>query len=177
MQHISLARLISLQTRNSAAYKGIMALVYRERCHDFVQGTTIDIVKSMDEAPDIHHIFPEAYCIKKGYKREKWNSIVNKTPLLPESNRQIGGEAPSAYSKRVMRKAEIDEAELRARVESHLVDYDLFITDDFDGYFIARAKAIMKAIEAAMGKSIADKGSEQTINIYGVTLEDQPKEA
>ena len=30
----------------------------------------------------------------------------------------------------------------------------------------------MKAIEAAMGKSIADKGSEQTINIYGVTLED-----
>lgn len=172
--YFSATRLISLQTRNSAAYKGIMALVYRERCHDFVQGTTIDIVKSMDEAPDIHHIFPEAYCIKKGYKREKWNSIVNKTPLLPESNRQIGGEAPSAYSKRVMRKAEIDEAELRARVESHLVDYDLFITDDFDGYFIARAKAIMKAIEAAMGKLIADKGSEQTINIYGVTLEDQP---
>ena len=175
--YFSATRLISLQTRNSAAYKGIMALVYRERCHDFVQGTTIDIVKSMDEAPDIHHIFPEAYCIKKGYKREKWNSIVNKTPLLPESNRQIGGEAPSAYSKRVMRKAEIDEAELRARVESHLVDYDLFITDDFDGYFIARAKAIMKAIEAAMGKLIADKGSEQTINIYGVTLEDQPKES
>ena len=28
-----------------------------------------------------------------------------------------------------------------------------------------------------MGKLIADKGSEQTINIYGVTLEDQPKES
>ena len=170
--YFSASRLISLQTRNSAAYKGIMALVYRGRCHDFVQGTTIDIVKSMDEAPDIHHIFPEAYCIKMGYKKEKWNSIVNKTPLLPESNRQIGGEAPSIYSKRVMRKAEIDEVEYRSRVESHLVDYSYFIVDDFDGYFIARAKAIMKAIEAAMGKSIADKGSEQTINIYGVTLED-----
>ena len=170
--YFSATRLISLQTRNSAAYKGIMALVYRERCHDFVQGTTIDIVKSMDEAPDIHHVFPEAYCTKMGYKREKWNSIVNKTPLLPESNRQIGGEAPSVYSRRVMRKAEIDEAELRSRVESHLVDFDLFMADDFDGYFIARAKAIMKAIEAAMGKTIADKGSEQTKNIYGVTLED-----
>ena len=88
--YFSATRLISLQTRNSAAYKGIMALVYRERCHDFVQGTTIDIVKSMDEAPDIHHIFPEAYCIKMGYKKDKWNSILNKTPLLPESNRQIG---------------------------------------------------------------------------------------
>jgi hypothetical protein len=170
--YFSATRLISLQTRNSAAYKGIMALVYRGRCHDFVRGTTIDIVKSMDEAPDIHHIFPEAYCIKMGYKKEKWNSIVNKTPLLPESNRQIGGDAPSAYSKRVMRKAEIDESEFRSRVESHLVDYESFIVDDFDSYFIARAKAIMKTIETAMGKTIADKGSEQTINLYGVSLEE-----
>jgi hypothetical protein len=75
-----------------------------------------------------------------------------------------------------MRKAAIDESEYRARVESHLVDYDSFIVDNFDSYFILRAKAIMKAIEEAMGKTIADKGSEQTINIYGVTLEDQPKE-
>lgn len=170
--YFSATRLISLQTRNSAAYKGIMALVYRERCYDFVRGTTIDIVKSMDEAPDIHHIFPEVHCIKMGYKKEKWNSIVNKTPLLPESNRQIGGEAPSVYSGRIMRKAKIDETELRTRVESHLVNYDFFIADDFDNYFIARAKSIMKVIEAAMEKTIADKGSEQTINLYGVSLED-----
>lgn len=107
-----------------------------------------------------------------GYKKDKWNSIINKTPLLPESKRQIGGEAPSVYSKRIMKKAEIDEAELRTRVESHLVDYGCFITDDFDGYFIARAKALMKTIESAMGKTIADKDSEQTINVYGTRLID-----
>ena len=50
--------------------------------------------------------------------------------------------------------------------------YDRFIVDDFDGYFVARAKALMKVIETAMGKRIADKGSEQTINLYGVSLED-----
>ncbi len=72
-----------------------------------------------------------------------------------------------------MRKAAINEAELRSRIESHLIDYDRFIVDDFDGYFIARAKSILKAIEAAMGKRIADKGSEQTINIYGGSLEEQ----
>lgn len=170
--YFSATRLISLQTRNSAAYKGIMALVYREQCRDFMKGTTIDIVKSMDEAPDIHHIFPEAYCQKMGYKREKWNSIINKTPLLPESNRQIGGEAPREYSKKIKQKAEIDDNELRFRVESHLVNFNFFIANDFDNYFIDRAKAIMKVIEAAMGKRIADKGSEQTINIYGVSLED-----
>ena len=170
--YFSATRLLSLQTRNSAAYKGIMALVYREQCRDFMQGITMDIVKSMDESPDIHHIFPEAYCKKMGLDKTKWNSIVNKTPLLPASNRQIGGDAPSVYSGNIMKKAEIDEAELRFRIESHLVNYDYLIADNFDHYFIARAKAILKVIEAAMGKTIADKGSEQTIKEYGCSLED-----
>ena len=170
--YFSATRLLSLQTRNSAAYKGIMALVYREQCRDFMQGITMDIVKSMDESPDIHHIFPEAYCKKKGFDKNKWNSIVNKTPLLPASNRQIGGEAPSVYSKSIMKKAEIDEAELKYRVESHLVDYDFFIADDFDGYFITRAKAILRVIEDAMGKTISDKGAEHTIKEFGCSLED-----
>lgn len=170
--YFSATRLMSLQTRNSAAYKGIMALVYRESCRDFMKGTTMDIVKSMDESPDIHHIFPEAYCIKQGYPKAKWNSIINKTPLLPESNRQIGGEAPSKYSQKIMKAAQIDETQLRLRVESHLVNYAAFIQDDFDTYFIDRAKAIMKVIEGAMEKTISDKGSEQTINSYGVGLED-----
>lgn len=170
--YFSASRLISLQTRNSAAYKGIMALVYRESCRDFMKGTTMDIVKSMDESPDIHHIFPEAYCIKQRYPKSRWNSIINKTPLLPESNRQIGGEAPSKYSQKIMKTAQIDEAQFRLRVESHLVNYDAFIQDDFDLYFIDRAKAIMKVIEGAMEKTISDKGSEQTIKNYGVSLED-----
>ena len=168
----SATRLISLQTRNSAAYKGIMALVYRESCRDFMKGTTIDIVKSMDESPDIHHIFPEAYCISMGYPKEKWNSIVNKTPLLPESNRQIGGEAPSKYSQKIIKRAQIDEAQLKMRVESHLVNYDYFIKDDFNNYFVERAKTILKVIELAMGKNIADKASEQTIELYGCSLEE-----
>lgn len=170
--YFSATRLISLQTRNSAAYKGIMALVYREQCRDFMLGITMDIVKSMDDAPDIHHIFPEAHCIKQGYDKSKWNSIINKTPLLASSNRQIGGEAPSKYSLKIMKNAQIDETELRMRVESHLVNFEAFIADDFDTYFIDRAKSIMKVIEFAMGKTISDKGSEQTIKIYGEALED-----
>lgn len=170
--YFSATRLLSLQTRNSAAYKGIMALVYREQCRDFMQDITMDIVRSMDESPDIHHIFPEAYCKKMSYDKTKWNSIVNKTPLLPASNRQIGGEAPSKYSKNIMNKAEIDETELKRRVESHLINYEYFIVNDFGNYFIERAKAILKVIEKAMGKTIADKGAEQTIKEYGCSLED-----
>ena len=86
----SATRLLTLQTRLSAAYKGIMALLYKEKCRDFMNDTTIDLVNSMVQSPDIHHIFPEAYCVKSGIKRQRYNSIINKTPILPETNRSIG---------------------------------------------------------------------------------------
>lgn len=165
----SATRLLSLQTRNSAAYKGIMALIYREQGRDFMKGITMDVVKSMDESPDIHHIFPEAYCISR-YKKEKWNSIVNKTPILPASNRSIGGSAPSIYLKKIMIDANIDEAQLRQRIESHLINYDALASDDFDSFFIDRAKKLLTIIENAMGKKVADRSSEQTINAFGESL-------
>ena len=165
----SATRLLSLQTRNSAAYKGIMALIYKEQCRDFIKGITMDVVKSMDESPDIHHIFPENYC-KDRYKKEKWNSIVNKTPILAVSNRSIGGIAPSLYLKRIMRDAGIDEQELIVRAESHLVDYAALCSDDFNSYFVDRAKKLLALIERAMGKKVPDRGSEQTVNAFGESL-------
>lgn len=166
----SATRLLTLQTRLSAAYKGIMALIYKECSQDFLTGTMMDVVKSMDEMPDIHHIFPEAYCKRKDYPRAKYNSIVNKTPLLPASNRSIGGDAPSEYSKRILKTAGIDEAELRLRVKSNLVDFNDFMADDFDSYFVSRAKALLNVIEKAMGKSVADRDSEQTREQFGHSL-------
>ena len=124
----------------------------------------------MDESPDIHHIFPEAYCKKNNFDKTKWNSIINKTPLLPASNRQIGGDAPSLYSKRIIKISDIDEVQLIQRIESHLINYQYFIKDDFDEYFIERAKSLLGIIESAMGKVVADRNSEQTIKEFGVSL-------
>lgn len=168
----SSTRLLTLQTRLSAAYKGIMALLYREKCQDFMNATTIDLVNSMIESPDIHHIFPEAYCVKQGIKRQKYNSIINKTPILPATNRSIGGHAPSVYTQTILKKVDgLTEAELRERIESHKVNYDALVADDFDTYFIDRAKAILNLIESAMGKKVADRGAENTVDSFGASLE------
>lgn len=63
-----------------------------------MRGISIDILNSMEIAPEIHHIFPQNHCVKMEYERQKWNSVINKTPLPPESNREIGGTALSVYS-------------------------------------------------------------------------------
>ena len=167
----SATRLLTLQTRLSAAYKGIMALLYKEKCRDFMNDTTIDLVNSMIESPDIHHIFPEAYCQSCGIKRQKYNSIVNKTPILPATNRSIGGKAPSIYTKEILKKVDnLTEDVLRSRIESHLVNYDYLVNDKFDEYFVDRASNLLDLIEKAMGKIISDRSSQDTIEQFGKPL-------
>ena len=167
----SATRLLTLQTRLSAAYKGIMALLYKEKCKDFMNATTIDLVNSMVQSPDIHHIFPEAYCEKQNIEHKKYNSIVNKTPILPQTNRSIGGNAPSVYLKNILKKVNgLTEQELQERIESHMINYDALSSDDFDMYFIERAKSLLTLIEKAMGKQVSDKASDETIKQFGQTL-------
>lgn len=167
----SATRLLTLRTRLSAAYKGIMALLYKAKCRDFMNDTTIDIVNSMLEAPDIHHIFPEAYCEKMGIKQQQYNSIVNKTPILSATNRSIGGNAPSKYIKIILKKVNnLTEEELKARIESHCINYNALAADDFDTYFIDRAKKLLNLIESAMGKPVADRNAEITIEQFGASL-------
>lgn len=168
----SSVRLLSMQSRLSAAYKGIMALLYKEKCKDFVNDITIDLINSMTNPPDIHHIFPQKYCEDHNLPKLKWNSIINKTPLLPESNRAIGGNAPSSYIPSILTKVRgLTEEELRERIESHFINYEYLKSDDFDDYFIDRAKKLLNLIENAMGKKVADRGAELTIRQFGSSLE------
>ena len=55
-----------------------------------------------------------------------------------------------------MADANIDEDQLRYRIESNLIDYDALAADDFETYFIDRAKKLLTIIEKAMGKKVAE---------------------
>ena len=74
-------RLVRLQTRNSAAYKGLYALQMKSGGRDFRTGNTIDLHAYLDDAIDIHHIFPQDWCRNNGVQRWVMNSIVNKTAI------------------------------------------------------------------------------------------------
>ena len=166
----SATRLITLTSGTGAAYKGIIALMFKSGCRDLVDGSIMDVVLSMSETPDIHHIFPKAYCEDQHIPKSRYNSVINKTPLLASSNRLIGKNPPDVYSRIIVQSTGTIEDEFRKRVESNFIDYDLFIADDFEAYFIDRAKKLLRLIEQVMGKPITDKDSAQTIGLYGASL-------
>ena len=59
---------------------------------------------------------------------------------------------------------------LKQRIESHCVNYEMLVADDFDTYFIDRAKKLLSLIENAMGKPVSDKNAETTIEQFGASL-------
>lgn len=163
-------RLLSLQSRQSAAYKGIMALVLKNHSKDFISGRDMDFTAYKSDGIDIHHVFPRAYCEQMNYSREKWNSIVNKTPISYSTNREIGGSAPSKYLTKIEKKGQVQPSVLDSYVKSHLLDVQCCRSDNFDSFIIQRAIKLLDAIEAATGKPVSGRDSADVISKFGREL-------
>jgi len=163
-------RLLSLQTRNGAAYKGVMALILGAGAKDFISGDKMDFTNFVADYVDIHHIFPQKYCENMGYDRRKWNSIVNKTPLAYRTNRTLGGVAPSKYIRKIVDNENVSAQSLDANLVSHGIDVTSLRSDDFDTFFACRAKVLLGLISNAMGKQITNLDSTEVIDAFGRPL-------
>ena len=148
------SRLNTLRTRNSAAYKGIYALLMDENTKDWLSGSKIDNMSYFQESIDIHHIFPRHWCENNHISRDDYDTIVNKTPLSKGTNIFVGGEAPSKYLVRLEKRAEATTEEIDDLLRTHLVNPVIIRTDDFYAFIADRKEQILKRIEQATGKQI-----------------------
>lgn len=166
------SRLHTLRTRNSAAYKGIYAILLDENTRDWITGTKIDVSTYFSESIDIHHIFPVAWCEKKenAVSRDDYDSIINKTPLAGRTNRIVSGDAPSKYLERIKKNVGVTDDEFIEILESHVVNPVFLHQNDFRGFFNDRKERILQRIEKAMGKPIM---REQSISEEGEYLNDE----
>ncbi|NQS76773.1 MAG: DUF262 domain-containing protein [Peptococcaceae bacterium] len=152
--NFSPSRLHTLRTRNSAAYKGIYALLMDDETKDWLSATGIDVSTYFTESIDIHHIFPVAWCEKNSIKKDDYNCIINKTPLSSRTNRFVSGEAPSKYLGRLQKHAGVNENEFKNILRSHVLTPGFIYADDFEGFFNDRKEKILQRIEKAMNKPI-----------------------
>lgn len=159
--NFSPSRLHTLRTRNSAAYKGVYALLMDDKTKDWLSATGIDFSTYFSESIDIHHIFPVAWCVKNGISKDDYNCIINKTPLSGRTNRIVSGEAPSKYLVRLKKHAGVTDEEFQNILKSHVLSPEFMYADDFANFFSDRKEKILQRIERAMNKSIP-RGTMQT---------------
>ena len=150
-------RLLSLRTRNSAAYKGLYALQMKSGAADWLTANQLTAAVWDDSHIDIHHIFPKAWCgrQKPPVPSRLYDSIINKTPIDASTNKKIGGNAPSAYLKR-LESSYIKSEVLQQVLRAHWLNPDSLAADQFAECFVERGKEMMNLIGQAMGKPLSD---------------------
>lgn len=146
-------RLLSLRTRNSAAYKGLYALLLRDGLSDFATGQLLDAPAAADDKLDIAYIFPHSWCKQQNIDPRRYDSVVNKTILPARTRRLLGGSLPTTYIPRFQKIADLTEPRMDDLLLAHGIDPAAARAGDFDRFFAAREQALVARIGRAMGSS------------------------
>lgn len=156
-------RLDEMRTKLSAAYKGVSILLLKAGAKDFIKDCLIDsISKYNSESIDIHHVFPYDYCNRVGIASNRRDSIINKAPLSYDTNRKIGGNAPSVYIAKFLDSENGDEI-TNSLLLSQRIDVDAIRNDDFDTYYRKRKASLISLIEQATGNTVTGKDGEEDL--------------
>ncbi|MFR9751412.1 DUF262 domain-containing protein [Nocardia sp. 004] len=145
-------RLDTLSTRNSAAYKGIYALLVKQGAVDwYYHHEPLAPSTMLQNAVDIRQIFPKNWCARNKIPASKANSIVNKTMLSHRASRNLLG-SPSSYLPVLAGESGTRDEWFDDIVATHLIDPADLRTDDFDRFYVNRSRQLLRLVENAMGK-------------------------
>jgi hypothetical protein len=153
-------RLNTLTTRNSAAYKGIQALIIKQGAIDWShpeQPMTASFVVGQGVA--IRQIFPASWVSKHGNTKARADSIVNKTPMSHVASRRMAG-TPSAYISVLARESGTPDEWFDDILTTHLVDPASLRTDNFTAFYASRYERLLTLVETAMGKQVVRRAGE-----------------
>ena len=151
-----------VKSSGSSKYKGVFNLIFKNRPMDFYKPDNIAYYKLED-----HHIFPKGFLRDKGISNEYIDSVLNKTPILDETNRKISRKSPSKYIKEMIeiqksRGLLEDEAinKVKEILKRHFINEEMFeilrntddslskdeIEENFNRFIELREKLILEKI-------------------------------
>lgn len=147
-------RLLTLRTRNSAAYKGLYALQMKRGGRNFHTNVPIDDDGYFDYGIDICHIFPKSWCLSHEFQSRIIDCIVNKAAMSSQVRRLIGGSAPSVYLRKIEEQEGMQGRDLDGILRSHDIDPVALRHDKFEQFFNQRFERLLRQIGEVMGKSV-----------------------
>ena len=151
-----------VKSPGSSKYKGVFNLIFKNRPMDFYKPDNITYYDLED-----HHIFPKGFLRNKGISNEYIDSVLNKTPILDETNRRISRKSPSKYIKEmieIQKRSGLpeDEAENKVKeiLKGHFINEEMFeilrntddplskdeIEENFNRFIELREKLILEKI-------------------------------
>lgn len=143
--------------KGSSIYNGIFNLLVLQGARDWMTGT-VPQYGNLDD----HHIVPASWG-NKHIKNDAINTILNRTPLTAETNRNvINDRLPNAYLPELI--ANNGEIQVHAILESHFITPSAlsillknpFTPEDYEAFIEERQRTILDAIESLLIKERLD---------------------
>lgn len=145
-------RLDGLTTRNSAAYKGIYALLIKQGAVDWHYTAAPLSPGRLDQyGVDVRQIFPKAWFRRGNSQDLPTNSIVNKTPLSYRATMDMMG-APSSYLPTLIAACDMRPEWFDDVVATHLIDPEALRESDYKRFYTDRSRQLQELVQRAMGK-------------------------
>lgn len=140
----------------SSLYNGVFNLLVIAGARDWITGT-IPPHNDLDD----HHIIPSSW--GKNLKGKEIHTILNRTPLTAETNREvIGSDLPNVYLPKMI--AQNGEETVRQTLATHFISstaFDILLRNpftpaDFEDFIKERQRTIQDAIEDLLIKERLD---------------------
>ena len=141
--------------------RAILACALRNGGLDLADGSAVS--RGNLATREYHHLFPDAYLQQFKVADEKIYVSLNCALVTWQTNRNISAKKPEKYLAERLDGTEVTEAEVRARLKSHLIPYDELVAGDYDKFLQKRAELVHKAALklCGVGSSEPDDDQEQ----------------
>jgi hypothetical protein len=130
--------------RRDRLARAILAVELRQGGLDLADGGAV--TRANLRKREYHHLFPVARLAHRGVTDEKIYRSLNCALVTWRTNRSISDKEPERYLGERRDGSSLGDAEVKARLTSHLIPYDEMIAGDYDAFLKERASLIYDAM-------------------------------
>jgi hypothetical protein len=140
--------------RKDRLARAILALALKQGGIDLADGSTVN--RGNLARREYHHLFPDAYLRNIGVSDDQIYRSLNCAVVTWQTNRNISAKEPERYLAERRDGTDLGEAEVRARLATHLIPYDEMVAGDYSAFLAKRASLV----HAAMVELCATGGTQ-----------------
>jgi hypothetical protein len=125
---------------NDRLGRAILALALKKGGCDLADGTAV--TRSNLNKREYHHVFPDAHLTRNGVPGNQIYLSLNCALVTWQTNRNISDKEPERYLAERREGTSLGEAEIRARLATHLIPFDEMLADDYPAFLQKRASTV-----------------------------------
>ena len=124
--------------------RAILAIALKQGGVDLADGGAVG--RANLARREYHHLFPDAYLRRQKISDDKIYSSLNCAVVTWNTNRNISDKDPERYLSERRDGTDLGDAEVRARLATHLIPYDEMVALDYEAFLAKRAALIHAAM-------------------------------